>query len=276
MSSQLHLKSQIEELLPIWSERQRLIFLEKILYWRGWANRRDLMQKFGISVPQSSNDMVAYLAMNPEACVYNTRRKRYEATPNFRPMLFEPDFSVDSVHLGWEGGEGAWVVFPNLTVRQPNPEIFRALTRSACAREALLVQYFSVSSGKEENRWITPHAFAHDGLRWHCRAYCHKNKDYRDFVIGRIGQVIESRSDELNLLADEAWHKQVSLVIRPHERLGAAARRALELDYGMQGGVLRWLTRKALEIYVRRRLGFPDTGVGVSNEQKQLVLEEVY
>lgn len=234
------------------------------------------MQKFGISVPQSSNDMVAYLAMNPKACEYNTRRKRYEATEVFQPMLFEPDFNVDSLHLGLEKDEvGPLVVFPEMPARQPKSQIFQALTRAAHARDALLIHYFSVSSGREEDRWITPHAFAHDGLRWHCRAFCHKNKDYRDFVIGRIGDVIDSRTDELNVLVDVAWHERVTLIIRAHERLGVAAKRALELDYGMESGVLRWNTRQALEIYVRRRLGFPDSGTGVSNEQKQLVLEKI-
>lgn len=269
-------KSRVEEMLPIWSQRQRLVFLEKVLYWRGWVNRRDLMQRFGISVPQSSNDMVAYLAMNPGACVYHTRRKRYETTPHYKPMLFEPDFDNDcrELHLDAEAA-GPLVVFPEMPVRQPNAEIFRRLTRAAFAREALLVHYFSISSGKEEDRWISPHAFASDGMRWHCRAYCHKNRDFRDFVIGRIAAVIDSRDDELNLLADEDWHKRVTLEIRPHEQLAFAAKKALELDYGMTDGVLRWRTRKALEIYVRRRLGFPDSGTGVSNEQQQLVLAKI-
>ena len=46
----------------------------------GYLNRADLVAAFGISVPQASTDIQAWLAANPGAAVYNSSAKRYEAT----------------------------------------------------------------------------------------------------------------------------------------------------------------------------------------------------
>lgn len=41
-------------------------------------NRKDLMDKFSISMPQASNDIQKFLRENPNIWQYNTSRKRYE------------------------------------------------------------------------------------------------------------------------------------------------------------------------------------------------------
>ena len=50
--------------ISLWSERQRLRFIERVLFWRGYINRRDLMAFFGISAPQATNDLVNYSTRN--------------------------------------------------------------------------------------------------------------------------------------------------------------------------------------------------------------------
>jgi hypothetical protein len=63
--------------IAAWSEQQRLLFVERLLFWRGTINRRDLCDYFGISLPQATNDLVAYSSLNPGACQYDVRRKCY-------------------------------------------------------------------------------------------------------------------------------------------------------------------------------------------------------
>jgi predicted DNA-binding transcriptional regulator YafY len=262
--------------LLAWSERQRLAHIDRLLHWRGWVNRRDLVEKFGISVPQASNDMVKYLTMNPRACTYNTRAKRYEATAQFRPAVVRPELEEDAAWLGLNTTEASATVVSTVADGRPADEKnLRLLVRAFYAGKAVKAHYFSVNSGREEDRWISPRAFAHNGLRWHCRAYCHLRGDFRDFVVRRITEITDERDDDKRELVDSEWLSFVTLHIRPHERLSPAARKALELDYRMEGGYLRWRVRKALEIYHRRKLGFPDTGTGVVNDTKQLFLETV-
>lgn len=45
------------------------------------------------------------------------------------------------------------------------------------------VRYWSVNREKATLRELRPHAFGHDGCRWHLRAWCHDREDFRDFVI---------------------------------------------------------------------------------------------
>ncbi len=58
-----------------WFERQRI---EWISNRRKPFNRKDLMDKFDISLPQASNDIQTYLKMFPSALTYNLKKKRYE------------------------------------------------------------------------------------------------------------------------------------------------------------------------------------------------------
>lgn len=83
-----------------WSERQRLAFIERLLFWRGTINRRDLCDYYGISLPQATKDLVAYTSMNPGACEYDVRKKCYVAKARMRPCLVEPDFSTDMDIVG--------------------------------------------------------------------------------------------------------------------------------------------------------------------------------
>jgi len=260
---------------PIWSERQRLAFLERVLFWRGWVNRKDLIAKFGISVPQATNDMVAYQTLNPTACLYNTRKRRYEVAPGMKPLLIVPEFGTDMRESGLGDGseEGKpFVVFPDMPVRAANFDYFRTLSRAAFSEREVRMVYYSVASGKETERWISPRTFANDGLRWHVRAFCHQREDFRDFVLGRIAKVLEIREKTVVVPEDKEWEEQVVLIIKPAPGLDAAARKGIELDYGMSDGELRCPVRRGMEIYFRRRLGFPDRGIGILNDRGQLEL----
>ena len=43
-----------------WSVEQRLEFIDFLLYWGGRVNRRNLIDHFGISLPQASSDLTLY------------------------------------------------------------------------------------------------------------------------------------------------------------------------------------------------------------------------
>ena len=103
-------------------------------------------------------------------------------------------------------------------------------------------------------RWISPHAIAFDGSRWHLRAWCHDNGDFRDFVFSRIQQVYRSRKSEIDPRNDLRWSSIVTIVLRPRNGLSEHQRRAVEIDFGMTNGVLEISMREALVYYFVRQL----------------------
>lgn len=122
-----------------------------------------------------------------------------------------------------------------------------------------------------QSRDLSPHAIAHDGFRWHVRAYCHKTKDFLDFVIARILEIGFYESTGPGALEDMARHTKVELVLAPHPGLNLSNRRAVELDYGMTDGVAKLSCRQALLFYLLKHLRLdldqPDTP-----EAQQIVL----
>ncbi|MFK7864299.1 MAG: WYL domain-containing protein [Pseudohongiellaceae bacterium] len=71
-------------------------------------------------------------------------------------------------------------------VRNIEPSIIRAIVNAARQEMRLDVDYVSVNNPNDEGRVIVPHTLVFTGLRWHVRAWCEKNMDYRDFVLSRF------------------------------------------------------------------------------------------
>lgn len=91
-------------------------------------------------------------------------------------------------------------------------------------------------------------------MRWHVRAFCEKNGDYRDFVLSRFRGELEplGKSDWTREM-DAGWSTQVVITIEPDSRLNQSQREIIETDYGMTKGQLVIPTRGALAQYVLQR-----------------------
>src|SRR4051812_492407 len=70
---------------------QRLEFIEYRLFWEGAVNRSDLMDRFGVSVPQASNDLTMYRQLAPQNVTYDLSGKRYVPTAAFQPKFLKPN-----------------------------------------------------------------------------------------------------------------------------------------------------------------------------------------
>lgn len=104
-------------------------------------------------------------------------------------------------------------------------------------------------------RIIAPHTLVFNGVRWHVRAYCEKNRDFRDFVLSRfhgvpelVGSAAQSEKD------DENWQTYVTIRIKPDTRLSKAQRKVVAEEYGMKRSVLALRTRGPLVQYVLKQL----------------------
>jgi len=135
----------------------------------------------------------------------------------------------------------------------PPLETLAAVTRAIHRRQALRVEYLSLSSGASR-REIVPTALVDNGLRWHVRAYDRKNERFGDFVAGRFASVELSKTapqEHETLSADRQWNRFVDLELAPHP--GLSWPKAVEADYGMTDGSLLVQCRAAVAGYALHR-----------------------
>lgn len=261
-----------------WAARERLRFVERAVWWRGLVNRSDLREVFGISAAQASADLQAYLELNPGALAYNLTTKRYEASAGMGCMLHEPRLSdalaiflgsgaaagLESATGSCSGAAGDRVARVGLPVRQASAQVERSVFRAVWGGLWLRMRYASLSGrGAKGWRRVAPRAFAHDGYRWHLRAWCEDNGGYRDFVLSRVAEAEwPTESASADLPRDEAWESFEELELVPNPNLSEDRRAAVAADYGAKGGVVRLRVRRALLGYTLRHLGLEEDGFG--------------
>jgi hypothetical protein len=241
-----------------WDARQRLEFIEQAAFWRGWVHRADIVKAFGQSLSQASADLQAYQALNPDSLRYDLRTKRYWAAAEMKLKLTPPDLSAAIAQfLGprQRATAGDRFAMVDLPFRRVPLDVTKFVFRAIFQERAMEIDYLSLRSRTEGWRWIAPHAFAHDGYRWHVRAYCFRDRTYKDFVIGRIAKARPPAEKPVPALNDEDWTTWETIKLRPHHSLDAIQRRAIHLDYNMRHGVVSMEVRRALKIYSLAYLG---------------------
>lgn len=265
-----------------WSQERRLEFIDFRLRWEGRLNRSDLTSFFGISVPQASLDIARYLELAPQNAVYDRSERVYMPTPSFVALFASNDTSryldellgrasgIVQAELSFLGRAPAAAVAPSPS-RAVNADTLRVLLDAIRRESALSVRYQSMSSGAPVERVILPHALAHDGLRWHVRAYCCSREQFLDFVIARILDFAPSSRTGKGSAHDSAWHRTVTLVLAPNPELSPTHQRIIELDHEMTGGRAVVECRQALVFYALKRLGLLDE-FPVTADAQHLVL----
>jgi hypothetical protein len=248
---------------------QRLEFIEFRLFWEGGVNRSDLIEQFGVSVPQASNDLTAYRELAPENVTYDLSGKRYVPAPGFRPKFLKPNpdrylaqlkamsdgiLDIDDTWLSHQPDTG---VLP-IPTRRIDPRILRTVLGAVLKKCAVHVEYQSTNRENPDPiwRWISPHAFGFDGFRWHVRAFCHREHRFKDFIMGRCLAVGEYGPPASTAERDWQWQTLFEAVLQPNPDLTDSQRRAVALDYNMSDGKVAVRVRFALLYYFYKRLRF--------------------
>ena len=244
-----------------------------------------LMQSFGISRQQASKDINTYINEHaPKNLEYDKHLKGYVPSRHFKPLFIDDSASaylhllnqnyeraphIDGLALAYAHTEVLGV--PDRSVR---PEVLRPLLKACREGLRLECEYVSFSTPDVETRLIAPHTLIYTGMRWHVRAYCEKNGDYRDFVLSRFrGEpgLMDDQSEHSRDL-DSGWNTELAVVIEPDSRLKPEQRAIIEADYGMQNGQLVIETRGALVQYVLQRYQIDPTKVHAKAEAQQIVV----
>lgn len=245
---------------------KRLAFIEDRLFWLGEVNRMDLVRRFGVSMSQASADIARYLAHDPPGVHYDKSAKRYATSRDFRPILGRPEATrflgeLRLVEIGILPVEDTMLgVVPPFDAT-PLPErridalVLRAVLEAMRTGAALHVQYQSMSRPDAIRRIIEPHSLAHDGFRWHVRAFDRETREFRDFVLGRLTSSKVGEPAHSSPQDDVDWQTTVTLMIAPHPGLTPTQARAIAIDYGIRNGSTSIPVRRALLFYALKRLG---------------------
>lgn len=267
-----------------WGVEKRLEFIEFRLFWEGGINRADIMERFGVSVPQASKDLALYEEKAPGNLVYDKKQKRYLAAPGFRPVFLKPEADaylsqLQSVSDRVASTEETWLSDMPETDAMPIPrrlvnvEVLRALLAAVRQKRAVEILYQSMNPKRHEPmwRWITPHAFSNDSLRWHIRAYCHIDKKFKDFLLSRCLDVRGDGEPGATQKDDSLWNETFAVVLSPNPALAKNQQAVVAQDYNMKGGRVTIPVRKALLYYFQKRLRLDTTGA-VDGPQETPVL----
>ena len=250
--------NEIEKLS--FAQKQRLSFIDFTLLFKGSINRKELTEKFEMGLANATRDLTLYKELAPQNIDFNAQDRSYLQSKNFKPL-----FSYDSKqtlaklsHKISDGFDGVMeVAFPVDAPLQLNvPDIFivAKIVQAVLKGKAISIIYTSLSSGSKA-REIVPHTIIDNGLRWHVRGYDRKTNSFRDFVITRISKVtlVDKPLEEFETaIEDNQWMRKMDLHIVPHPT-NVQYPQAIELDYGMEKGMLQLTVRAALVGYLLRR-----------------------
>lgn len=262
----------------------RFEFIEFRAYWHGRLNRSDLIDRFGVSQTQASQDFKAYQELAPDNLAYDGVEKTYRCARSFKPRflnLSAEGYLTLLLAIGTLEPASSWLrTIPPFHVsptpaRVIRPEILRAINQALEQAQAVEIQYQSMSTPQPSWRWIEPHAYAFDGLRWHVRAFCRRDGAFKDFLLSRV---ISTRDGDQPSPAtstgaqDVDWYTEVTLVIAPHPELSEGQKQAVRLDYGMDvQGRAKITVQKSMLYYALRRLGL-DTDPSARRPQDQQIV----
>ncbi|MEN0106819.1 MAG: WYL domain-containing protein [Pseudomonas sp.] len=270
-----------------WDLALRYRLIETVAWWEGRLTTGHLMQSFGISRQQASKDINSYLSeYAPKNLDYDKHLKGYVPSKTFTPLFIDDSASaylhlLNQNHERSPHIEGLALAYAHTEIlkvpdRSVRPEVLRPLLRACREGLRLECEYVSLANPIAETRLIAPHTLIYTGMRWHVRAYCEKNRDYRDFVLSRLrGEPDVLDISEHGIEADAGWAAQVDVIIVPDSRLSAEQKAIIEVDYGMHEGQLRVASRGALVQYVLQRYQIDATKVQSKASAQQIVVANI-
>ncbi|HEJ9685550.1 TPA: WYL domain-containing protein [Proteus mirabilis] len=240
--------------------RDRIAHIDFTLLFKGEAVRADLVNRFSIAATQATKDFTLYRVLAPGNIEYDQKLKLHKRGKAFEP-LFDYDVvrTLATISQGFGDGFTGKVKPPFACeapyhLNKPSLSIVAKVTEAIHKGKALRITYVSLSSG-ETIREIVPHTLVDNGLRWHVRGFDREHSEFRDFVLTRIKAAVvleDSTLSEMELEPqDRQWNRFVELELVPHPRIEHSE--AIELDYGMTGGVMKVEIRAATAGYLLRQ-----------------------
>ena len=267
-----------------WEQILRYRYIELIALWEGKLTTRQLCETFGIGRQQANKDLSSYRrALTQGDLIYDATAKHYLPSSNFKPILTQ-GLASEYLQLAAQQSDvqcilghlpvaAAAVEVVSAPSRELPPSLLRPIIQAITDCRRIDVDYVSLNNPDREGRIVVPHTLVWTGYRWHVRAWCEKNQDFRDFVLSRFrGEADLMDSSERNASEDNDWQKRVTLQVEPDPRLRVDQREVIAHDYNMENGRLLLTTRAKLAPYLLQLLNV-NTGPLLDDPRaQQLVL----
>jgi len=254
-----------------WNLKQRMGFIEAELFGRGRINRGNISQEFGISGVQATLDLSLYAEHAPGNMIYDRNEKSYLISQGFTPQFItmDEDHLLGGLALKPENQTAVRLPTPH---RNIDPQILQTVLQAVNNNTSVAITYQSMSYPTPRTRTIAPHIFCHNGMRWHVRGFCFLTNTFRDFLLARIlaAEPTVPPTPSPDPDADLHWKTMITLVIEPHPGLSADQREVIELDYGMEGGMVEFKVRQAALFYTLRSLGLLEESSNPAAKQIRL------
>ena len=264
----------------------RMRSIELLAYWEGRLITNQVMESFGISRQQASNDIRRYnTEYNPNALIHDPAVKGYVPSEGFKPTLTTGHINeyMDMIS-GLLSQSAPLAIVPNghlasvqLPERAVRPEVVQKIISACKGRKSIQFNYASMNHPEGSERRISPHTLVYTGFRWHARAYCHDNKDYRDFILSRINgipRLVDEELDSYGPEGDAGWQENIELVFIANPGLSGPQQELVQRDFAMDNGKLKIQTKKSLAHYTIQRYQAAFVAESDSNPKKvPLVVE---
>lgn len=267
-----------------WEQLLRYRFIEIIVLWEGRLTTRHLCDVFGIGRQQASKDINNYKrTIAPGNLEYDATAKGYRPSATFAPAVTQGQTEeyLDILAgasdmqqiLGRLPDAVTTTEILGVPTRQVPPTILRPLVQAAKDHRRVEVDYVSLNKPDREGRIIVPHTLVWTGLRWHVRAWCEKNQDFRDFVLSRFrGEPELMEVSEHTGISDQDWQTRVAVTIGPDPRLTADQQSVVAHDYGMTDGQWQLSVRAKLLPYLLKLLQLEPNQVAEDPRAQQIVI----
>jgi|GEM_PF-264098 len=220
---------------------ERYKAIEYLAFWEGGVNASRLSRLFGVQANVISKAITNYRKHYPDALVYmpSDPEKLFVATNAFETHFIRPqwaDYIQFMLAVGSHYIEGLYGpdAFHNAVtpLATPSPVITRVLLKAIRNNAKATILYKSRTHPEGLKRDIMPQQLSHDGLRWHCRAYCCRRDRFSDFNLGRISDIVMTEKGVTLPAIDTLWHQYAPIQIAPHPSLNETEKMLVLNDYG--------------------------------------------
>lgn len=235
------------------AQRQRLTYIESVVYWEGRIDRPRVAREFNVSENHVTKDFRLYKDTFPGNIQYDESARVYRPTKQFKPKIGRgsPEEYLALLRGKAEQRDGS--LLPSLDCEVvsdavPPPRgkleatVLNAITRAISGGTGLSITYQSRTRAQPAPRRVWPHALLFSGTRWHARAFDEERGYFIDLVLQRILTVkAVNEASPLAIEQDGAWNTWVNIDVIPSRALSASQAEAVAREFGMTPHGRSWV-----------------------------------
>ena len=157
--------------------------------------------------------------------------------------------------------------------RSTDPAVLLSILDATRNRLEIDIEYDSLTGSVHRSRTISPHALAHCAGRWYVRSWSRDHNDFRDYSLGRVKAVVDSRPSSIDPALDFEWAHEINLQIVPNPDLDEERQAAVAYEFGMTDQRLVRPCRLSLSFYLMSQYNLDIEPGTLKPEKQQIVLQ---